>query len=75
MASCAMLALLINIDVPDLDQGISFYTTAFDLQVARRLGPDFAELTGAQAPLYLLQTRAGTPPFPNALAPRTYDRH
>lgn len=70
-----MAALLINIDVPDLNQGISFYTAAFDLQLARRLGPDFAELTGAEAHIYLLKNSAGTPPFPKAPAPRTYDRH
>jgi predicted enzyme related to lactoylglutathione lyase len=38
--------LLINVDVPDLARAITFYAAAFGLTVARRLGPDAAELSG-----------------------------
>ena len=70
-----MAALLINIDVPDLAQAIAFYTAAFGLQLARRLGPDIAELLGAQSPIYLLRSAPGAAPFPSAVSGRDYARH
>lgn len=70
-----MTTLLVNIDVPDLEQAITFYTRAFDLRLARRLGHDFAELLGAGAPIYLLQKDAGSPPYRAATTPRSYARH
>jgi catechol 2,3-dioxygenase-like lactoylglutathione lyase family enzyme len=70
-----MAAILVNIDVPDLEQGIRFYTTGFELRLARRLGPGFAELLGAGAPIYLLENAAGTAPFLAASVQRDYARH
>lgn len=70
-----MASLLINIDVPELEQGIAFYTAAFDFCVGRRLGEGFVELLGAQAPIYLLASPPGTPPFRSATVPRNYTRH
>lgn len=70
-----MAALLINIDVPDLERGIAFYTAAFDLRLARRLGADFAELLGGEAPIYLIVSAAGSKPFRNAATQRDYGRH
>jgi predicted enzyme related to lactoylglutathione lyase len=70
-----MPSLLINVDVPDIERGIAFYSQAFGLRLARRLGPDFAELVGAEAPLYLIQCAAGAKPFENAAAVRDYGRH
>jgi catechol 2,3-dioxygenase-like lactoylglutathione lyase family enzyme len=70
-----MASLLINVDVPDLERGIEFYTQAFGLRLARRLGSGFAELVGAAAPIYLLENPPGTPPFRGAAAPRDYGRH
>jgi predicted enzyme related to lactoylglutathione lyase len=70
-----MATILVNIDVPDLERGISFYTRAFDLRLERRFGSDFAELVGAQAPIYLLVKRGDTAPFGGAAAVRSYARH
>lgn len=70
-----MASLLINVDVPDLERGIDFYTRAFGLRLARRLGPDFAELLGVGPPIYLLQNATGTGPFKGATTPRDYARH
>jgi catechol 2,3-dioxygenase-like lactoylglutathione lyase family enzyme len=70
-----MATVLINIDVPDLEQGIRFYTGAFGLRLSRRLGDGFAELLGADAPIYLLENRQGSPPFRNAAVARDYGRH
>jgi len=70
-----MAGLLINIDVPELERGIAFYTAAFGLRLARRLGDGFAELLGASSPIYLLETKAGSRPFPNAPVGRDFSRH
>lgn len=70
-----MATLLINIDVPDLEQGIEFYTAAFELRLGRTLGPDVAELLGAEAPIYLLKAAAASSPFHGAEIARHYSRH
>ena len=69
------MAAIVNIDVPDLERGIAFYTAAFELELSRRLGTDFAELLGAGVPVYLIEAQAGTPPFRGAPATRDYARH
>ncbi|HVZ32986.1 MAG TPA: VOC family protein [Polyangiaceae bacterium] len=70
-----MLQLLLNIDVGDLERAEAFYTTTFELRVARRLGPDVVELIGAAAPIYLLRAAEGSAPFPGAERRRSYGRH
>lgn len=70
-----MAALLVNIDVPDLERGLAFYTAAFDLTEGRRLGEGFVELLGAATPIYLLCTPAGSAPFEGATVRRDYSRH
>jgi catechol 2,3-dioxygenase-like lactoylglutathione lyase family enzyme len=70
-----MPGLLVNIDVPDVEAGIAFYTAALGLKVGRRFGDDFAELTGADAPIYLLGKPAGTPIGPDGGDVRRYERH
>ncbi len=70
-----MATLLINIDVPELEPAIAFYTRAFGLKLGRRFGPDFAELNGAQAPIYLLVKTAHTAATPSQESKRSYDRH
>ena len=70
-----MAALLINIDVPELEPAIAFYTRAFGLQLGRRMGPDFVELLGSQAPIYLLVKGSGTPAATPDGPKRTYTRH
>lgn len=70
-----MPGLLLNIDVPDIDRGIAFYTTAFDLTVGRRFDDDFVELLGAPAPIYLIANAAGTKIGPACGDVRGYDRH
>jgi predicted enzyme related to lactoylglutathione lyase len=66
------MSLMINIDVPDLDAAIRFYTTAFDLKVSRKFD-GFAELLGWPAPLYLLAKEAGT--MGAGGDKRRYERH
>lgn len=71
-----MSSILVNIDVPDLAAGERFYTEAFGLVPGRRFGPDFLELLGWPAPVYLLVKPAGSPIGPTApTVHRTYARH
>jgi len=66
--------LLINIDVPDMEKAVAFYTRALGLTVGRRFGEDGVELLGGVAPIYLLAKPTGTTPAPGA-RPRNYARH
>jgi predicted enzyme related to lactoylglutathione lyase len=70
-----MTHAIINIDVPDLERGIAFYTAAFELRLSRRLGSGFVELMGAGIPIYLIEAQAGSPPFRDAEKLRDYGRH
>ena len=70
-----MPGLLVNIDVPDLERGIAFYTEALGLTVGRRFGPDFVELLGCPIPIYLLRKDAATPIGPAGGDVRRYVRH
>ena len=54
------MKLLLNVDVPDVETGVRFYTAAFDLKVGRRFGTDFVELLGWPATVYLLAKDAGS---------------
>ena len=40
------MAVLVNIDVPDLEAGVAFYARAFGLTVKCHLGRQAAELSG-----------------------------
>jgi catechol 2,3-dioxygenase-like lactoylglutathione lyase family enzyme len=69
----------INIDVPDLEPAIAFYTAALGLTLTRVLDDDVAELTGATATIYLLKKAADTNPVqaapPGHEVRRDYRRH
>ena len=67
--------LLLNIDVPDIEAGIGFYTEALGLEVGRRFDPDFVELIGTDAPIYLLRKAEGTAIGPTGGESRRYARH
>jgi predicted enzyme related to lactoylglutathione lyase len=70
-----MMGMIVNIDVPDLDAAVSFYTAAIGLRLARLLDDDVAELTGASCPIFLLMRPAGVPPAPGVTRTREYVRH
>jgi predicted enzyme related to lactoylglutathione lyase len=67
--------LLLNIDVPDIEAAVEFYTAALGLTVGRRFDEDFVELLGADAPIYLLKKDAGTAIGPEGGDRRRYERH
>ena len=70
-----MAGLLLNIDVPDMEQGIEFYTAALDLRVGRRFDSGFVELVGRDVPIYLLCKDSGTSIGPSGGDIRRYERH
>ena len=67
--------LLLNIDVPDIESGIRFYTEALGLEVGRRFDSGFVELLGTDAPIYLLAKDPGTSIGPAGGDVRRYHRH
>jgi predicted enzyme related to lactoylglutathione lyase len=69
------MQLLVNIDVDDLASAVSFYCSAFDLTVGRRLGADVIELLGASCPIYLLAKAEGSTPSACTSQRRSYARH
>ncbi len=71
----SLMKLLINIDVPDLDTAIAFYCTALNLKLQRVLDQDTAEISGADATIYLQRNSANCAPVRGKDIPRSYDRH
>lgn len=69
------MQLLANIDVADLEQAITFYCNALDLQVGRRFGAGAAELIGASSAIYLLEKPAGSEAAAGTSQRREYSRH
>ncbi|MBB3141093.1 VOC family protein [Halomonas organivorans] len=69
------MKILINIDVPELAPAIAFYCTAFGLVLGRELDDDVAELTGAEARIYLLRHDSGSPCAKGSGQHRDYARH
>ncbi len=67
--------LLVDIDVPDLAQGIAFYCAAFGLHLARVLDHDVAELVGGSSVIYLLQKDTGSSSAHSSTEHRHYNRH
>lgn len=56
----AAMRTIVNIDVPDLQSAIGFYSSALGLQLRRLLDDDVAELGGAASTIYLLTKPEGT---------------
>lgn len=69
-----MSQLLLNIDVPELDRAVAFYTRALGLKLRRYLfGHSVAELEGAGVAVFLLQKPANS--IGAGAQPRNYTRH
>ena len=68
--------MLVNIDVPDIDAGVSFYTNGLGFSLIRTLfKQSVAEVALGQSTVYLIEQAEGTKPFPAASNPRTFERH
>lgn len=69
------MRIIINIDVPELEAAIAFYTAALGLTLSRIIDEDVAELTGASSVIYLLAKAAESDPPNSARKARHYTRH
>jgi predicted enzyme related to lactoylglutathione lyase len=67
-------ALLVNIDVEDLEKATVFYCQALGLRIGRRFD-GWIELVGSSAPIYLLPNASGTSVSPASAQKRDYRRH
>jgi predicted enzyme related to lactoylglutathione lyase len=67
--------IIINIDVPELEAAIRFYTAALGLAHTRTLDDDVAELRGAAATIYLLCKERGSMAVKSPPIEREYVRH
>lgn len=70
-----MPSFILNIDVPDINAGIAFYTSAFGFSIGRRFDPSFVELLGAKTSIYLLEKAPQTRIAPASDDTRRYERH
>lgn len=69
------MKLIVNIDVPELEPAVRFYTCAFDLSHSRSMDDDVVELSGASSTLYLLKNDTGSSPVRGSATGRDYNRH
>jgi predicted enzyme related to lactoylglutathione lyase len=69
------MKVLINIDVPDLEEAARFYEAAAGLTLSRIIDGDVAEMVGGSSVVYLLKKDAGSAAYPDAPAARQYSRH
>ncbi|HZT26828.1 MAG TPA: VOC family protein [Pseudolabrys sp.] len=70
-----MMSLSISVDVPNLADGIRFYSRAFGFEVANTPVPGVAVLKAGSTSLCLLEKKAGTRPSPHTTETRRYERH
>lgn len=69
------ITVSINIDVPDLAQGVAFYCAAFGFSRKSEPAPGVAVLQGLNVELCLLEKPAGSKPSPQTNDRRTFERH
>jgi len=67
--------IAISIDVPDLAEGVRFYTSAFGFTVHAEPYPGVTVLRRDAFELCLLAKPAGSKPSPSTNDARRYDRH
>ena len=70
-----MKRLSVNIDVPDIKSGISFYRDGLGLRFARLLTNQVAELFLDDLTIYLLEREARSSACSTNSAQRIYERH
>ena len=69
------MSAIINIDVPDIERAIEFYTAATECQLERRLDDTVAELSCGAVNIYLLEHATGSTANADNEQKRHYSRH
>jgi|SRR5690606_4491923 len=67
--------ILINVDVPNLQQAIAFYCQGIGLELNRLLDDDTAEIRGTSCMIYLLQKKELSTAVGAHGITRAYSRH
>ena len=70
-----MASFSVSVDVPDLAEGIRFYTSAFGFSKSSEPAPGVVVLLAGDARICLLEKPAGSRPSPRASETRHYERH
>ena len=70
-----MKSISVSVDVPNLEQGVAFYSQAFGFTKVAEPVPGVAVLKAGAAILCLLEKAAGTEPAPATSERRRYERH
>lgn len=70
------MRFLVNVDVDDLEAGISFYEQGLGLRLSRRLfDSSVAEMSGGESVIHLIENATGTGAVPETCIERDYSRH
>ena len=70
-----MVSASVSIDVPDLERGVEFYSSAFGLKKAAEPYPGVVVLRASGFSLCLLKKDADSSPAPATKDKRRYERH
>lgn len=70
-----MKSISVSVDVPNLEEGVAFYSQAFGFTKVAAPVPGVVVLKAGAAILCLLQKAAGTQPSPTSSERRRYERH
>jgi predicted enzyme related to lactoylglutathione lyase len=71
----AMITVHAYVEVTEMVRGLDFYCGGLGLTVKRQLSPTWAELAGANLPIFLLADRAPIADLGAKRVPRSYERH
>jgi predicted enzyme related to lactoylglutathione lyase len=71
----AMTSIGVSIDVPNLADGVRFYSEAFGFSKTFEPVPGVAMMNLGTSTLCLLEKSSGSKPFPKATDVRRYERH
>ena len=69
------MRIIINIDVPELEPAIAFYSAALGCTLNRVIDEDVAELSGGSSVIYLLAKASESNPISSTKEARRYTRH
>jgi predicted enzyme related to lactoylglutathione lyase len=75
MTEAEKISMSISVDVPNLDDAIGFYTSAFGFTKSSAPAPGVAVLRGGNMNLCLLEKQTGTRASPHTDETRHYERH
>jgi predicted enzyme related to lactoylglutathione lyase len=75
MNGSGTFTMSVGVDVPNLEEGIAFYSRAFGFEKVATPVPGVAVLKAGEATLCLLEKAGGTAPSPATTERRHYDRH